>query len=91
MVAALERHPKPRKAKSYAHPDRKWEVHDAMHTMLRAHEIGQNKSLMKQVRKHAASHAHDMKMQSHRAMTLAKAGKISAKAMAKLTKNHPLA
>lgn len=80
-----------RRKKSYSHPDRRWEVHDAMHTMLRAHDIAKDKPLMKAVRKHAAEHARDMRTQSHRAAQLAKSGKISERQMAKLSKNHPLA
>ena len=61
-----------------------YEVKDAMHTMLRAHEITKDKTLMKHVRKHAADHSKKMHDVAHRAGQLAKAGRISDKAMAKM-------
>ena len=73
-----------RKSKSYSHPDREWEVRDAMHTMMRAAEIVADKKLMAQVKKHAAEHAAKMKDVSYQAAMLAKAGRISPKAMAKM-------
>lgn len=75
-----------RKEKSYSHPDRHYEVRDAMHTILRAAEHTRNKPLMREVRKHAAKHAGEMAEKSHQARQLAKAGRISDKALARLDK-----
>lgn len=61
-----------------------WEARDAMHTLMRAHEIGQNKGLLKRVRKHAGKYARDMSEQSRRAANLAKSGRISDRQMEKL-------
>ena len=61
-----------------------WEVRDAMHTMLRAGEIVQDKALMGHVRKHAKDHAAKKADEAERARRLAKAGKISDKAMARI-------
>jgi hypothetical protein len=62
-----------------------YEVRDAMHTMLRASEIVKDKTLMGHVRKHAAEHAKKTHEVAERAAHLAKAGKISDKAMAKMS------
>jgi hypothetical protein len=61
-----------------------WEVKDAMHTMLRAGEIVKDKKLMGHVRKHAAEHAKKTHEVATRAAHLAKSGKISEKALAKM-------
>ena len=74
-------------AKSTATKSKKydeWEVRDAMHTMLRAGEIVQDKTLMGHVRKQAKEHAAKKADEAERARRLAKAGKISDKAMAKM-------
>ena len=70
--------------KSYNHPDRHWEVREAMHTMLRAGEVIKDKKLLAEVKKHAASHAKEMQETANRAGRLAKMGLISDKQMAKL-------
>lgn len=62
-----------------------YEARDAMHTMLRAGEIVKDKHLMGHVRKHASEHAaksHDL---AQRAAHLAKSGRISDKALKKMT------
>lgn len=82
--ASVESTGSPRKSKSWGHPDREWEVRDAMHTMMRASEIVSDKKLMAQVKKHAAEHARKMKGVAHQAAMLARAGRISPKAMAKM-------
>ena len=41
-------------------PDRRWEVEDAMRTIMRAEELKANSSLMRDVRKHAAEQAKRM-------------------------------
>ncbi len=69
-----------RKSKTYDD----YEVRDAMHTMLRAHEIMKDKALMGHVRKHAAEHASKSREVADRAAQLAKSGRISEKAMAKM-------
>lgn len=79
------------KEKPYSHPDRHYEVRDAMHTIMRAGEHLKNKHLMKEVRKHAAEHAAEKRDEADRAMRLAKQGKISEKQLAKLDKMMPLA
>jgi hypothetical protein len=61
-----------------------WKVHDAMHTMLRAHEIVKDKKLMGAVKKHAKVHAHKMAAQASAAHELARRGLISDKQMAKM-------
>lgn len=68
-----------------------YEVRDAMHTMLRAGKIVQDKALMGHVRKHAKAHAAEKSEEADRARRLAKAGKISDKAMAKIDKMTPVA
>lgn len=73
-----------KKEKPYSHSDRHYEVRDAMHTMLRAREIVHNKPLLKEVRKHAAKHAHETAEVAKHAAALAKSGHISPKAMKKL-------
>jgi hypothetical protein len=75
---------KPTKEKPWSHPDRHWEVRDAMHTMLKAEEHKRDPALMKEVRKHAAAHADHTRQVSHHAGRLAKMGKISTKALAKM-------
>lgn len=62
-----------------------YEVRDAMHTMMRAGEIVKDKTLMGHVRKHAAKHSKEMADVAERAGRLAKQGKISDKAMSKLS------
>lgn len=62
-----------------------WEVKDAMHTMMRAGEIVKDKTLMGHVRKHAAEHAKKSAEVASRAAQLAKSGRISDKALAKMT------
>lgn len=62
-----------------------WEAHDAMHTMMRAGEIVKDKKLMERVRKKAKEHAENSAEVAERAGRLAKSGKISEKAMAKLS------
>ncbi len=61
----------------------KWNVRDAMHTMMRAGELTKDKKMMGLVRKEAARHAAEMQEVAHKASALAKAGRISEKAMAK--------
>jgi hypothetical protein len=68
-----------------------YEVRDAMHTMMRAGEIVKDKTLMGHVKKHAAEHAKKMHAVSQQAHHLAKSGRISDKAMAKLDKTKPIA
>lgn len=63
-----------------------WEVRDAMHTMLRAGEIVRDKKLMGHVKKHAKEHAEKMHEVAHRAGELAKQGRISPKAIAKMNR-----
>ena len=73
--------------KPWSHPDRHWEVRDAMHTMIRAGEIVRDKKLLVEVKKHAAEHADKMKEVARQAAELAKRGRISPKQMAKLGKH----
>lgn len=68
-----------------------YEVRDAMHTMMRAGEIVKDKALMGHIRKHAAEHAAKMHAVLQQAHHLAKSGRISEKAMAKLDKTTPIA
>lgn len=75
-----------KKEKPWSHPDRQWEVRDAMHTLMRAKEYEGDKKLMEQVKKHAAEHAEKMEEVSRQAAGLAKSGRISEKQMAKLHK-----
>lgn len=65
-----------------------WEVRDAMHTIMRAGSHLKDKGLMKHVRKHAATHAAEKADEAARARHLAKSGRISDKAMAKLGGGH---
>lgn len=74
--------------KPYSHPDRKWEVRDAMDTMLRAREIVGNKPLLKEVRKHAKQHSTEMAEVSRQAGELAKRGMISPKAMERINRRR---
>jgi hypothetical protein len=69
-------------AKSHKHDD--WEVHDAMHTMMRAGEIVKDKKLMGLVRTKAKEHATKMQQVASQASSLAKRGLISEKAMSKM-------
>lgn len=62
----------------------KWEVRDAMHTMMRAGEIIKDKKLLAAVKKEAQAHAAELNETAARAGQLAKMGKISPKQMAKL-------
>jgi hypothetical protein len=62
-----------------------WEVSDATRTILRAGEHLKDPHLMKHVRKHAAKHAAEKSEEAARASHLAKSGRISEKAMAKLS------
>jgi hypothetical protein len=62
-----------------------WEVRDAMHTIMRAGDHLKDKKLMGHVRKHAKAHAAKLSDDSARAARLAKSGRISEKAMAKLS------
>lgn len=75
-----------RKEKPWSHPDRKWEVRDAMRTIMRANEHLADKKLMEQVKICAADEAQEMRDVARQAETLAKSGKISEKEMAKLHK-----
>jgi signal-transduction protein with cAMP-binding, CBS, and nucleotidyltransferase domain len=68
-----------------------YDVHDAYHTLHRAHKIVGDKKLMAKVKKHAQSLAEENRQVAHHAGMLAKAGKISDKAMTKLGKMTPLA
>ena len=61
-----------------------WEVHDAFHTLRRAHHIVKNKKLMAHVKKHATKMADETRMIGHQAGMLAKMGRISPKQMAKI-------
>ena len=72
------------KRQAISHPDRHWEVRDAMHTMLRAGEIVRDKGLLKEVKKAAAQHAQESADVAKRAEILAKSGRISPKAMSKM-------
>jgi hypothetical protein len=65
-----------------------WEVKDAMHTIMRAGDHLKDKNLMGHVRKHAKAHAAKLSDDSARAAHLAKSGRISDKAMAKLGGAH---
>jgi hypothetical protein len=62
----------------------KWEVRDAMHTMLRAAKIVKDKKLLAAVKKEAMSHAKELEETAAQAGALAKMGRISPKQMAKL-------
>ncbi len=75
-----------------------YEVHDAMHTMMRAGEIVKDKKLLRLVKVKAREHADKMRETAARADMLAKQGLISDKAMKKhklgsssLEKTEPLA
>ena len=70
----------PAKSKKYD----EWEVRDAMHTMLLAGEIVKDKKLMHHVKKHAAEHSEKMHDVAQRAGQLARQGRISPKAVAKM-------
>lgn len=72
-------------AKSKSKKYDEWEVKDAMHTMLRAGEIVKDKALMGHVKKHAAEHAKKSHETAQRAAQLAKSGRISDKALKKMT------
>lgn len=63
-----------------------WEAHDAMHTLMRAGKIVKNKKLMGRVKKHAARHAQESRAVAEQAEHLARAGRISPKAMEKLAR-----
>lgn len=91
MAGGMATRAKGPKEKPWSHPDRKWEVRDAMHTILRAGDHMKDEGLMKEVRKHAKHHADEKAAESHRAQQLAKAGRISPKQLAKLEKKQPLA
>ena len=67
------------------HAYRKWEVHDAMRTMMRAAEIVRDKQLLSAVKKEAKSYAGEMREKADRAADFAKRGMISPKQMAKLS------
>lgn len=71
-------------AKPIDHPDRHWEVRDAMRTMMRAGEIIKDKKLLAAVKKEAQSHAAELQETAARAGALAKMGRISPRQMAKL-------
>jgi hypothetical protein len=62
----------------------RWEIRDAMRTMLRAGEIIKDKKLLTAVKKEAMSHAKELQETAARAGQLAKMGLISPKAMAKM-------
>jgi hypothetical protein len=66
----------------------KWEVRDAMHTMLRASKIVKDKKLLAAVKKEALSHAQELNETAAQAAALAKMGKISPKQMSKLGANR---
>lgn len=66
-----------------------YEIRDAMHTMLRAGEIVKDKKLMGHVKKHAKEHAEKKHDEAQRAAHLAKSGRISDKAMAKMSGGTP--
>lgn len=74
------------KQKPWSHPDRKWEVRDAMHTLMRAEEIKADEKLMAAVQKCAAEEAEKAKDVSRQAARLAKFGRISPAQMEKLAK-----
>ena len=63
---------------------RHYEVEDALHTLRRAGEIVGNKKLMVEVKKMAGERAKEMEGIAKRAGALAKMGKISPKAMARM-------
>lgn len=73
-----------KRQKPISHPDRHWEVRDAMHTVMRAHDVINDKKLMKEVKKHAKYHAAELKETAARAEHFAKMGRISPKQMGKL-------
>ncbi len=81
IAAPMHKH---KKEKPYSHPDRHWEVRDAMRTIMRAGEILRNEKLMAEVKKHAKVHAAEMKDMAHQAEQLARTGRISPKQMAKM-------
>jgi len=58
-----------------------YEAHEAMHTLMRAGEIIKDKKLMMRVKKRAGDHADKMRDVSRQANALAKAGRISPKAL----------
>ena len=62
----------------------KWEVREAMHTMLRASKIVADKKLLAAVKKAAQSHARELHDTAWQADRLAKMGLISEKQMKKL-------
>jgi hypothetical protein len=69
-----------------SNPYEDWKVDDAMHTMMRAGEIVKDKKMIGLVRKKAAEHANKMAGVAKQASQLAKMGRISPKAMAKMGK-----
>lgn len=73
-----------KKQKAWSHPDRAWEVRDAMRTIMHAEKYKADAKLMEQVKLCAAEEAQEMREKSGMAAALAKSGKISEKQMAKL-------
>lgn len=65
---------------------RHYEIEDALHTLRRAGEIMADKKLMAEVEKLAAERAEEMSDVAKKAGKLAKLGRISDKAMARLSK-----
>ena len=74
----------PTVAKTDAARERRWEVDDALSTMMRAGEIIKDKKLMAEVKVAAKEKAVEMTNVASRASALAKMGRISPKQMAKL-------
>jgi hypothetical protein len=84
MHPATEPTGKDDKKKSWSHPDREWEVRSAMENILRAREHMKDGALMKEIKKQAGQRAKEMDDLARRASALAKSGRISDKAMAKM-------
>lgn len=61
-----------------------WELSDAAHYLRRAGEIIKNKKFLAAIKKHAETKAEEHQEIAHKAGLLAKMGRISPRAMAKL-------
>lgn len=71
------------KSKARSAPDQ-WELDSHLHTLRRAGEIVRDKKLMKHIKQHAEKRASEAKSMTHHIAQLAKMGRISPKAMAKI-------
>ena len=80
----------PQAATSLSGPDKarmhRYEVEDAMNTLMRAGEVVKNKKLMAEVKTMAKEKASEMQAVANQASHLAKMGLISEKQMDKLSK-----